>query len=94
MLNAIDLTLGNPPPPVPRCCSLIAGFADLEAAVCLCTVLDVNVLSINVHLPIDISALFNACSRFAPPSFLCPLKVSTRHGLSLELVMSRLLSSS
>ncbi|WZZ34714.1 hypothetical protein YC2023_018115 [Brassica napus] len=55
VLNAIDLTLGNPPPPVPPCCSLIAGLADLEAAVCLCTALDVNVLGINVHLPIDIS---------------------------------------
>ncbi|KAL0684218.1 hypothetical protein Bca4012_051066 [Brassica carinata] len=72
VLNAIDLTLGNPPPPVPPCCSLIAGLADLEAAVCLCTALDVNVLGINVHLPIDISVLFNACSRFAPPSFQCP----------------------
>ncbi|CAF1917032.1 unnamed protein product, partial [Brassica napus] len=72
VLNAIDLTLGNPPPPVPPCRSLIAGLADLEAAVCLCTALDVNVLGINVHLPIDISVLFNACSRFAPPSFQCP----------------------
>ncbi|WZY77586.1 hypothetical protein YC2023_023970 [Brassica napus] len=72
VLNAIDLTLGNPPPPVPPCCSLIAGLADLEAAVCLCTALDVNVLGINVHLPIDISVLLNACSRFAPPSFQCP----------------------
>ncbi|CAN7000753.1 unnamed protein product, partial [Brassica oleracea var. botrytis] len=72
VLNAIGLTLGNPPPPVPPCCSLIAGLADLEAAVCLCTALDVNVLGINVHLPIDISVLFNACSRFAPPSFQCP----------------------
>ncbi|CAG7894206.1 unnamed protein product, partial [Brassica rapa] len=93
VLNAIDLTLGSPPPPVPPCCSLIAGLADLEAAVCLCTALDVNVLGINVHLPIDISVLFNACSRFAPPSFQCPFKVSARHGPSLELVMDRLLRS-
>ncbi|CAN7123962.1 unnamed protein product [Brassica rapa subsp. narinosa] len=93
VLNAIDLTLGNPPPPVPPCCSLIAGLADLEAAVCLCTALDVNVLGINVHLPIDISVLLNACSRFAPPSFQCPFKVSARHGQSLELVMDRLLLS-
>ncbi|CAN6846250.1 unnamed protein product [Brassica oleracea] len=93
VLNAIDLTLGNPPPPVPPCCSLIAGLADLEAAVCLCTALDVNVLGINVHLPIDISVLFNACSRFSPPSFQCPFKVSARHGPSLELVMDRLLRS-
>ncbi|CAN6854440.1 unnamed protein product, partial [Brassica oleracea] len=93
VLNAIDLTLGNPPPPVPPCCSLIAGLADLEAAVCLCTALDVNVLGINVHLPIDISVLFNACSRFSPPSFQCPFKVSARHGPSLELVMDRLFRS-
>uniref|UniRef100_A0A0D2ZSY0 Bifunctional inhibitor/plant lipid transfer protein/seed storage helical domain-containing protein n=1 Tax=Brassica oleracea var. oleracea TaxID=109376 RepID=A0A0D2ZSY0_BRAOL len=93
VLNAIDLTLGNTPPPVPPCCSLIAGLADLEAAVCLCTALDVNVLGINVHLPIDISVLFHACSRFAPPSFQCPFKVSARHGPSLELVMDRFLRS-
>ncbi|WZZ34717.1 hypothetical protein YC2023_018118 [Brassica napus] len=93
VLNAIDLTLGSPPPPVPPCCSLIAGLADLEAAVCLCTALEVNVLGFNVHLPIDISVLFNACSRFSPPSFQCPFKVSARHGPSLELVMDRLLRS-
>ncbi|CAF1917017.1 unnamed protein product, partial [Brassica napus] len=93
VLNAIDLTLGNPPPPVPPCCSLIAGLADLDAAVCLCTALDVNVLGINVHLPIDISVLFNACSRFAPPSFQCPFKVSARHGPSFELIMDRFLRS-
>uniref|UniRef100_M4DPP3 Bifunctional inhibitor/plant lipid transfer protein/seed storage helical domain-containing protein n=3 Tax=Brassica TaxID=3705 RepID=M4DPP3_BRACM len=94
VLNAIDLTLGNPPPPVPPCCSLIAGLADLEAAVCLCTALDVNVLGINVHLPIDISVLLNACSRFAPPSFQCP-KDSSRPGLSLDsshpTILSKLL---
>ncbi|XP_013619913.1 PREDICTED: putative lipid-binding protein AIR1 [Brassica oleracea var. oleracea] len=72
VLNAIDFTLRSPPPPVPPCCWLIAGLADLEAAVCLCTALDVNVLGINVHLPIDISILFHACSRFAPQSFQCP----------------------
>ncbi|KAF2560699.1 hypothetical protein F2Q70_00017001 [Brassica cretica] len=54
VLNAIDFTLRSPPPPVPPCCWLIAGLADLEAAVCLCTALEVNVLGINVHLPIDI----------------------------------------
>ncbi|KAF8108651.1 hypothetical protein N665_0105s0004 [Sinapis alba] len=72
VLNLVDIKLGSPPPPVPPCCSLIAGLADLEAAVCLCTALEVNVLGINVNIPINLSVLFNACSRLAPPSFQCP----------------------
>ncbi|KAJ0243206.1 Hydrophobic seed protein domain-containing protein [Hirschfeldia incana] len=72
VLGLVDFSLGSPPPPVPPCCSLIAGLADLEAAVCLCTALEVNVLGININIPIDVSVLLNACSRHAPPSFTCP----------------------
>ncbi|CAH8376358.1 unnamed protein product [Eruca vesicaria subsp. sativa] len=74
LLSTISLTLGNQTPaPIPPCCSLIAGLIDAEAAVCLCTALDVNILgAISIHLPINLSVLFNACSRFAAPSFQCP----------------------
>ncbi|EOA22985.1 hypothetical protein CARUB_v10003726mg [Capsella rubella] len=69
VLKLVDLKLGNPP--VKPCCSLIQGLADLEAAVCLCTVLKANVLGINLNLPIDLSVLLNVCSRKAPKNFQC-----------------------
>ncbi|KAH0890498.1 hypothetical protein HID58_052927, partial [Brassica napus] len=69
VLKLVDLTLGNPP--VKPCCSLIAGLADLEAAVCLCTVLKANILGIKLNLPINLSVLLNVCSRKAPKNFQC-----------------------
>ncbi|XP_018624237.1 14 kDa proline-rich protein DC2.15-like [Nicotiana tomentosiformis] len=39
-------------PPTLPCCSLIAGLADLEAAVCLCTAIRANVLGINLNVPL------------------------------------------
>ncbi|KAF0928648.1 hypothetical protein E2562_006081 [Oryza meyeriana var. granulata] len=43
------------------CCSLLGTLADLDAAVCLCT----------LKLPIDISIVFNACRRSYPSGFTC-----------------------
>ncbi|XP_010422379.1 PREDICTED: putative lipid-binding protein AIR1 [Camelina sativa] len=69
VLKLVDLSLGNPP--VKPCCSLIQGLADLEAAVCLCTLLKVNILGINLNLPIDLSVLLNICGKKAPTNFQC-----------------------
>ncbi|XP_010455703.1 PREDICTED: putative lipid-binding protein AIR1B [Camelina sativa] len=69
VLKLVDLTLGNPP--VKPCCSLIQGLADLEAAACLCTLLKVNLLGINLNLPINLSVLLNVCGRKAPTNFQC-----------------------
>ncbi|KAF0928647.1 hypothetical protein E2562_006080 [Oryza meyeriana var. granulata] len=43
------------------CCSLLGTLADLDAAVCLCT----------LKPPIDVSLVFNACRRSYPSGFTC-----------------------
>ncbi|BAT87575.1 hypothetical protein LR48_Vigan09g193000 [Vigna angularis] len=47
-----------------NCCPLIGGLIDLEAAVCLCAVLKLNlggIVSINLDIPINL--LLNTCGR-------------------------------
>ncbi|KAL0863083.1 hypothetical protein Bca101_042202 [Brassica carinata] len=53
VLNIVDIVLGYPP--VKPCCSLIDGLVDLEAAACLCAALKVNILGINLNLPIYVN---------------------------------------
>lgn len=66
----INLQLGKPPKK--PCCSLLEGLADLEAAVCLCTVLRANILGIKLVLPIHLSLLLNYCGKSVPSGFICP----------------------
>ncbi|KAJ9188478.1 hypothetical protein P3X46_003834 [Hevea brasiliensis] len=49
--DLLHLVVGTPQKK--PCCPLIQGLADLEAAVCLCTVLKANVLGINLNVPIS-----------------------------------------
>ncbi|XP_041989473.1 putative lipid-binding protein AIR1 [Salvia splendens] len=65
----LGLVIGTPP--VTPCCSLIDGLVDLEAAVCLCTALKVDILGIHLNLPISLSLLLNACSKKVPSGFQC-----------------------
>ncbi|KAK1273549.1 hypothetical protein QJS04_geneDACA012401 [Acorus gramineus] len=53
------------------CCSLLAGLADLEAAVCLCTAIKANVLGINLNLDVSLSLLLNVCGSNTPEGFKC-----------------------
>lgn len=39
------------------CCELLQGFANLEAAVCLCNALITIVLRINLNVPVDLILL-------------------------------------
>lgn len=58
--------------PSDECCRLIAGVADLEAAVCLCTAIKANVLGvINLKIPVALTLLVNACGKKVPQGFLC-----------------------
>ncbi|XP_042481111.1 14 kDa proline-rich protein DC2.15-like [Macadamia integrifolia] len=41
LLGVVNVVVGTPPSS--KCCSLLQGLADLEAAVCLCTVIKENV---------------------------------------------------
>ncbi|XP_058083771.1 putative lipid-binding protein At4g00165 [Magnolia sinica] len=59
-------------PPYSKCCTLLEGIADLEAAVCLCTVIKVDVLGIiNLDVPVALSLLVSACGRKVPDGFKC-----------------------
>ncbi|CAN6288834.1 unnamed protein product [Urochloa humidicola] len=56
-----------------KCCQLLGGLADIDAAACLCTVLKANVLGVPLHVPIDISLSLNRCGgRNCPPGLTCP----------------------
>ncbi|KAK9273359.1 hypothetical protein L1049_018168 [Liquidambar formosana] len=58
--------------PSSECCSLLTGLADLEAALCLCTAIEANVLGvIKVNIPIALSLLINGCGMKVPEGFVC-----------------------
>ena len=69
VLGLVKVELGHVP--TDSCCSLLAGLADLEAAVCLCTALKANVLGINLNVPVNLSLLLNYCGKTAPEGFQC-----------------------
>ncbi|XP_059275995.1 14 kDa proline-rich protein DC2.15-like [Lycium ferocissimum] len=68
--NLLGLVIGNPPKK--PCCSLINGLVDLEAALCLCTAIKLNVLGINLNVPLSLSLLLNVCGKKVPSDFQCP----------------------
>jgi hypothetical protein len=55
-----------------KCCPLLSGVADLDAALCLCTTIKAKVLDIKLVLPIAIEVLVNECHKNVPASFQCP----------------------
>ncbi|KAM0931682.1 hypothetical protein ACQ4PT_000187 [Festuca glaucescens] len=72
MLNLLKLHLGvlaNE-----QCCPLLAGLADLDAAVCLCTAIRANIPGvIKLKVPVDLVLLLNHCGKTCPRGFTCPL---------------------
>lgn len=54
-----------------KCCSLLGGLVDLEAALCLCTAIKANVLGININVPVDLSLLLNTCGKNLPTGYKC-----------------------
>ncbi|KAG2691462.1 hypothetical protein I3843_08G010700 [Carya illinoinensis] len=69
LLGLVNLPIGAPISS--KCCSLLAGLVDLEAAVCLCTAIKANVLGINLNVPLTLSLLVSACQKSVPPGFVC-----------------------
>jgi hypothetical protein len=69
LLGLIPISIGSPPSS--KCCALLAGLADLEAALCLCTAIKANVLGINLNVPVALSLLISACQKSVPPGFQC-----------------------
>ncbi|KAI5393792.1 hypothetical protein KIW84_060778 [Lathyrus oleraceus] len=54
-----------------KCCALIQGLADLDAAICLCTAIKANVVGINLNVPVTLSLLLSACQKSIPSGFQC-----------------------
>jgi hypothetical protein len=58
--------------PSEKCCPLLQGVADLDAALCLCTAIKAKALGLNLVIPIAIEVLVNECHKNVPASFQCP----------------------
>ncbi|CAK9170380.1 unnamed protein product [Ilex paraguariensis] len=69
LLGLVNIVVGTPPSS--ECCALLEGLADLEVAACLCTVIQANVLGINLDVPVALSVLVSACGKTIPPGFVC-----------------------
>ncbi|KAK7412747.1 hypothetical protein VNO78_04341 [Psophocarpus tetragonolobus] len=62
------------PPFIPdsNCCPLIEGLIDLQASVCLCSVLKLNIGGIiTISLDILLNLQLNNCGRHKPPTYTC-----------------------
>ncbi|KAL9461335.1 hypothetical protein AB3S75_004353 [Citrus x aurantiifolia] len=56
-----------------KCCPLLQGLADLDAAICLCTAIRLEALNlINLLVPISLQVLVNDCGKYPPAGFQCP----------------------
>ncbi|XWS17829.1 hypothetical protein CRYUN_Cryun33cG0101800 [Craigia yunnanensis] len=69
LLGLVNIIVGTPPSS--KCCALLSGLADLEAALCLCTAIKANILGINLDIPVTLSLLLSACQKELPPGFKC-----------------------
>ncbi|OMO61643.1 hypothetical protein CCACVL1_23348 [Corchorus capsularis] len=69
LLGLVNVIVGTPPSS--KCCALLSGLADAEAALCLCTAIKANVLGINLNIPVTLSLLLSACQKEIPPGFKC-----------------------
>ncbi|XP_057833216.1 36.4 kDa proline-rich protein-like [Cryptomeria japonica] len=65
----VNVTIGDPV--VNKCCPVLEGVLALEAALCLCTIIRVKLLNLNIILPIALE-LFVQCGLTPPSGFTCP----------------------
>lgn len=57
---------------VNTCCPVLAGLVEVEAAVCLCTTLKLNVVNLNIYVPLALQLLIT-CGKTPPPGYTCSL---------------------
>ncbi|RYR29371.1 hypothetical protein Ahy_B01g053763 isoform A [Arachis hypogaea] len=65
----VHVGIGNPVENI--CCPVIQGLLDLEAAICLCTVIRIKLLNLNIFIPVALQVLAT-CGMTPPPGFVCP----------------------
>ncbi|KAI9191994.1 hypothetical protein LWI28_016553 [Acer negundo] len=70
LLGLVNVVVGSPPSGS-KCCALLEGLADLEAALCLCTAINANVLGINLNVPVSLSLILSSCQKTVPEGFKC-----------------------
>lgn len=66
----VHVGLGNPG--ANKCCHLIAGLVELEAAVCMCTALKLKLLNLNKYVPTALQVLVT-CGKPPPSGYTCSL---------------------
>ncbi|PWZ07309.1 proline-rich protein DC2.15 [Zea mays] len=64
----VHIGLGDPV--VNKCCPVLEGLVELEAAVCLCTTIKLRLLNINLYLPLALQLLLT-CGKTPPPGYTC-----------------------
>jgi hypothetical protein len=69
VLGLVNIVVGSPASS--KCCALLQGLVDLDAALCLCTAIKANVLGINLNVPVALSLLLSACEKSVPSGFQC-----------------------
>lgn len=69
-LLGVNVAVGSPP--YTRCCSILYGLGELEAALCLCIAIKANVLGVvQLNWPTAIELLLSQCNRPIPAGFKC-----------------------
>ncbi|CAL1359119.1 unnamed protein product [Linum trigynum] len=66
----VHVGLGDPV--VNKCCPVLAGLVEVEAAVCLCTTLKIKALNLNIYVPLALELLIT-CGKSPPPGYTCSL---------------------
>ena len=65
----VHLGLGDPS--VNKCCPVLQGVLEIEAALCLCTTIKLKLLNLNIAIPLALE-LLAICGINPPPGFTCP----------------------
>ncbi|KAF5945084.1 hypothetical protein HYC85_015312 [Camellia sinensis] len=66
----VHIGLGDPV--ADQCCPVLQGLVEIEAAMCLCTTLQLKVLNLNIFVPLALQLLVT-CGKTPPPGFTCSL---------------------
>ncbi|KAI4335676.1 hypothetical protein L6164_014303 [Bauhinia variegata] len=66
----VHIGLGDPV--VNKCCPVLQGLVELEAAACLCTTLKLKALNLNIYIPLALQLLVT-CGKTPPPGYTCSL---------------------
>ncbi|EOA31223.1 hypothetical protein CARUB_v10014389mg [Capsella rubella] len=66
----VKIGLGDPA--VNKCCPLLKGLAEIEAAACLCTTLKIKALDLKLYVPVALQLLLT-CGKNPPPGYTCSI---------------------